>query len=261
MFDVDLASVKAYHHHLNLVAIPHEYFVRPILRFMFVVTRAMTKAQKYRRNAMAFDLPVTTFQAKWIQRFPVCDKRLGFNRQVPYESIQTVASSTTARLLPTETTPRLEIWEYTIPAGRPALISGYFALEEFNRRRAWGNCKLWLPSGRAQRQGAKAKGLWVACGPLWVRYATPLSKPGVGRLKATWWTGRFDFETFEFRYPEQTGSETRPSNNYTTAQKVVIRDHTMRTLWLMLQRPQLYRNAFPDGLKQRVAKALRIDVP
>ena len=47
MFDVDLASVKAYHHHLNLAYHHHlnrltlsRRIVRPILRFMymFVVT-------------------------------------------------------------------------------------------------------------------------------------------------------------------------------------------------------------------------------
>jgi hypothetical protein len=62
----------------------------------------------------------------------------------------------------------------------------------------------------------------------------------------------------QINFPEQTGGEKRPPNKYSAAVKANIRDHTLRSLWEMLQNPKLYRNAFPEDLKERVAAELRM---
>jgi hypothetical protein len=150
------------------------------------------------------------------------------------------------------------------------MIADIMALDEHNKKRAYGNCKLWMPSKNAQGLGKKAKGLYVGMGPFWMQVKDPLSlyaqqQGRIAQIRATWWTGRLKFETLEMLFPEQSGCradparkiKARPKNKYTAAQKAVIRDHTLRVLWLMLQRPRQYKDLDPS-LKPRVAKELGI---
>jgi hypothetical protein len=82
VFDCDMKSVRLYHEKLQAVVIPHAYFINPINKFMYSVTRAVTLAQKYRQAKMVFPLLVATFLTELSHRFPLNDdKRLGFRRR------------------------------------------------------------------------------------------------------------------------------------------------------------------------------------
>ena len=200
VWDCDLASVRLYLANTGTVPIPHEYFLHPIRRFMYTVTRATTKAQDYRHNRMRLDVPYATFQHVWATRFPVNDKRIGLSRPANYSNI----SLTPSRALePTSRTDRREVWQYTLPAGRPALVAQCFSLEEYDRRRAFGNLKLWLPSTKARKVGAKAKGVFFACGPVQITYERVLRSKSsrLPTLKMTWWCGRLSFDGLQVRVP------------------------------------------------------------
>jgi hypothetical protein len=134
-------------------------------------------------------------------------------------------------------------------------------MEEHNSKMAYGNCKLWMPPKKAQGKGAYALGLYVGPGPFWLQVTAPTKHGEVAKFRATWWTGRLTFADLFLLFPEQTGCtaranvKARQKNSYSKSQKAVIRNHTLRMLWLMLARPKQFRKLDP-ALKPRVAAEL-----
>lgn len=149
----------------------------------------MAKSQKYRSSVCAYPFPEAVWSA-WSSRLPEGSEQ--FKRRITYSGLE-------GDLKPTEVTKSNTIWEYTIPPGRTAVVDNICDLQTMNNSRGMGGAKLNLPSKRAQKKGATAASMSMACGPVWIKMTSPTSKQArqagrIGKIRCRIWAGQLMFE-------------------------------------------------------------------
>ena len=231
-----MPSVKLYLEKTQTVPVPAKFFLRPLQNHFYAVVRPMAKNQKYRSSLCGYPFPVDVWR-KWSSRLPGEEPNLNLRRATAYGGEQ-------GPLKPTCVTNTKEVWEYTFPAGRTAIIDNICNLQAKDSSRGMGAAKLVLPSRRARKKGATALSMSMACGPFWVKMTSPMGnyarKMGnIGKVRCKLWCGQLMFdEHLTFKYPEQEGSKTRSKNKYSAKQKAAIRKAALRNLKRMLDDPK-----------------------
>ena len=235
--DCDMPSVRMYLKKTHTVPIPELFFTKPLQSHLYTVVRPMAKNQKYRSSTCAYPFPVQVWQ-DWSSRLPGDEPTLKMKRSNTYEGHQGFLKATT-------TTSTKEEWEYTIPAGRTAIMDNICEFESHNSRRGMGAAKLNMPSKRAQKEkGATARSMSMACGPTWLKMSSPTSaearkKGRIGTIRCKIWCGKLLFDDqLTFTFPEQSGSKSRAANKYTSRQKAAIRRGALCNLDRMLKDPK-----------------------